>query len=90
MKIVIRMPLGDEQEGRLFEIALQQWQDPERQSSVRCMAFRFMAEMVEKYPDLAVEVKLLLRPNLVDPLYPGIRRMVSREAKKILAIKSTW
>ncbi len=90
MKIVSHMQLDDEQEGRLFEMALQQWQDPEKQPSVRWMAFRFMADMVRKYPDLASEVKLVLRPNLVDPLSPGIRNSVSREAKKILAIKPNW
>lgn len=87
MKIVLRMQLNDEQEGRLFEMALQHWQDPEKQSSVRWMSFRFMADMVKKYPELAAEVKLVLRPDLVDPLSPGIRRSVSREAKKILAVK---
>ena len=90
MKIVIRMPLDDEQEGRLFEMALQQWQDPDKQSSVRWMAFQFMTKMVGKYPELAAELKLVLRSNLIDPLSPGIRRLVVREAKKIFAIKSIF
>ncbi len=87
LKIVIRMELNDEQEGRLFAMALQHWQDPAKQSSVRWMSFRFMADMVKKYPELAAEVKLLMRPDLIEPLSPGIRRSLSREAKKILGMR---
>ncbi len=89
MKIVMAMHLNDEQEGRLFEMALQQWMNPDKQSSVRWKAFQFIATMVKKYPELAAEVKLVLRPHLIDPLSPGIRRSVSREAKKILAMNPT-
>lgn len=90
MKIVSAMSLNDEQEGRLFEMAMQQWQNPDKQASVRWKAFQFMIAMVEKYPELATEVKLVLRPDLIDPLSPGVRRSVSREAKKILAMKPAW
>lgn len=89
MKIVSKMNLNDEQEGRLFDMALQQWQDPDKRSSVRWKAFQFLAAMVEKYPELADEVKLVLRSDLIDPLSPGVRRSVSREAKKILAKKTS-
>ncbi len=87
MKIVAQMQLNDEQEGRLFDMAMQQWQDPEKQASVRWKAFQFIASMVHKYPELATEVKLVLRPDLIDPLSPGVRRSVSREARKILGMK---
>lgn len=90
MKIVAAMSLNDEQEGRLFDMAMQQWQDPDKQASVRWKAFQFITAMVEKYPELAAEVKLVLRPDLIDPLSPGIRQSVSREAKKILALKPAW
>ncbi|GAB5560621.1 MAG: hypothetical protein SynsKO_22680 [Synoicihabitans sp.] len=90
MRIVSGMQLNDEQEGRLFEMAVKQWLEIDKQPSVRWMAFRFMADMVQKYPELAGEVKLVLRPNLVDPLSGGIRRLVTREAKKIHAIKSSF
>ncbi|MBK1877098.1 hypothetical protein [Pelagicoccus mobilis] len=89
MKIVAQMNLNDEQEGRLFDMAMQQWLDPDKQGSVRWKAFQFIAAMVRKYPELADEVKLILRPDLIDPLSPGIRRSVSREAKKILSMKRT-
>ncbi|MDQ8205386.1 hypothetical protein [Pelagicoccus sp. SDUM812003] len=87
MKIVSKMRLNDEQEGRLFEMAMQQWQDPEKQSSVRWKAFQFIAAMVDKYPELAAEVRLVLRPELIDQLSPGVRRSVSREARRMLALK---
>ncbi len=87
MKIVSKMRLNDEQEGRVFDMAMQQWLDPDKQSSVRWKAFQFMAAMVETYPELAAEVKLVLRPDLIEPLSPGVRRSVSREGKKILAMK---
>jgi len=90
MKVVAAMHLDDEQEGRLFEMAMQQWQNPDKQSSVRWKAFQFMSSMVKKYPDLAEEVKLVLLPRLIDPLSPGVRRSVSREARKILAMKRAW
>ncbi len=89
MKIVSKMRLNDEQEGRLFDMAMQQWTNPDKQSSVRWKAFEFIAAMVEKYPELAEEVKLVLRPDLIDPLSPGIRKSVSRNAKKIFAMKPT-
>ncbi|EDY84621.1 hypothetical protein VDG1235_4253 [Verrucomicrobiia bacterium DG1235] len=77
IKIVSKMSLNDEQEGLLFEMAMQHWQDPDKQSSVRWKAFQFIAAMVEKYPDLAAEVSLVMRPDLIDPLSPGIRRSVA-------------
>ncbi len=89
MKIVSKMRLNDEQEGRLFDMAMQRWLDPDKQSSVRWKAFQFIAAMVEKYPELADEVKLVLRPDLIDPMSPGIRRSVSRTAKAILAMKAS-
>lgn len=87
MKIVAVMSLNDEQEGPLFDMAMQQWQTPDKQPSVRWKAFQFICAMVEKYPELAEEVKLVLRPDLIDPLSPGVRRSVSRGARKILAMK---
>ena len=48
MKIVAVMRLNDEQEGRLFDMAMQQWQDPDKQPSVRWKAFQFITAMVEK------------------------------------------
>ncbi|MDQ8199231.1 hypothetical protein QEH56_13765 [Pelagicoccus enzymogenes] len=86
MKIVEKMSLNDEQEGRLFEMAMRQWLDTEKQASVRWKAFQFIASTVEKYPEIADEVKLSLSPELIDPLSPGVRRSVSRAAKKILAM----
>lgn len=89
MKIVAAMRLNDEQEGRVFEMAMQQWLDPDKQASVRWKAFQFMASMVDKYPELAEEVKLVLRPDLIDSLSPGVRRSVSRAAKRILGYSKT-
>ncbi len=86
MRIVSSMQLDDEQEGRLFQMALQKWLGIENQSSVRWMAFRFMANSVLKYPELAAEVKLVVNPKLIEPLSPGVRQSVVREARKILKV----
>lgn len=90
MKIVSHMELNDEQEGRLFEMAIKRWQHVDAQPSVRWMAFRFLADCVAKYPELAAEVKLVLTRPLIEPLSPGIRRSVSREAQRILSIETDW
>ncbi|MDQ8184005.1 hypothetical protein [Pelagicoccus sp. SDUM812002] len=89
MKIVAVMSLNDEQEGHVFDIAMQQWLNPDRQASVRWKAFQFITDTVHKYPELAEEVKLVLLPELIDPLSPGVRRSVSKEAKKNPAIHSS-
>jgi len=89
IKIVSQMRLNDEQEGRVFEMAMQKWLDPDKQGSVRWKALQFIADCVDKYPELSAEVKLVLRPDLIAPLPPGIRRSVSRRAKAILAGKAS-
>lgn len=87
MKIVSKMQLNDGQEGLVFDMAMRQWCDLEKTPSVRWKAFQFIAESVEKYPELAKEVSLLLSPETINPLSPGIRRSVSKRSRQILGIE---
>ncbi len=83
-KILLRMELDDEQEGTLFNLCIANWEDVSKQPSVRGTAFWFLLKMVEKYPDLGGEVRLLTRSAYTKSLSPGIRHSLLRRLAEVL------
>jgi len=78
LKILLRMELGEEHEGRLFDICMSVWEHPAKQPSVRITAFRYIIHMAKKYPELANEIAGLTQDWHLESLSPGVRRSVSR------------
>jgi hypothetical protein len=84
LKILLKMDLTEEQEGRLFIISVDIWEKIGRNPSVRFTAFQFILKMAKKYPELLNEIEFFMQDHYVEPLSPGIRRSVFRKLREIL------
>ncbi len=84
MKILLRMELGDEQEGRFFDAAVKIWEDPAQQPGTRGTAMRFILKMAQKYPDLHGEVRAMTQGPYLRSLSPGIRHALQRQVAAAL------
>jgi hypothetical protein len=78
MKILLRMELDEDHEGRLFDVCVSVWESPAKSPSVRYTAFRHILGMAKKYPELANEIRGLTQDWHLESLSPGVRNSVSR------------
>ena len=76
LKILLLMELSEEQESTLFDFCIQLWKDIQKKSSIRHIAFRFLQNMVEKYPELKHELELYSDKIYLESLSPGIRQSI--------------
>ncbi len=78
LKILYRMHLSDEQEGYLFDLCMNVWEKIGKAPSVRHNAFRIIAKIASKYPELSNEIALITQGHYLDSLSPGVRRSVMK------------
>jgi len=78
LKILLKMELAGDQEGRLFSISVDIWEKTSKNPSVRFTAFQFVLKIAKKYPDLLNEIEFFMQDHYVESLSPGIRRSVLR------------
>ncbi|MEP0366408.1 MAG: hypothetical protein ABJN36_15230 [Cyclobacteriaceae bacterium] len=83
LKVVCKIKLSEEQEGRLFDICMSIWEAVGKSPSVRSCAFNFIVEVAMQYPELSSEITFLTQPEYLEPLSPGIRRSVEKKIAKI-------
>ena len=69
----------DEQEGRLFEVCLTNWESICKKGSVRHVSFTILVKIIRRYPELVNELKHALDPEYLDTLSPGIRKAVEKQ-----------
>lgn len=81
IKILSIMELNEEQEGSLFNICMNLWEQLDKVPSVRFTAFKFISEMGKKYPELAEEISFLTQDHYLETLSPGVRHSVFRMKK---------
>lgn len=82
-KILYKMELDEEYEGRLFSLCIDVWEKIHKQPSVRLNALLLMLKISAKYPDLYHEVLLLTQEQYIETLSPGVRHSISRLIKKV-------
>jgi hypothetical protein len=73
LKILNRMELTDDQEGRLFDVCLTIWEEIHKSPSVRGTAFQTILNIVKKYPELKNEIVHLTQSQYTETLSPGIK-----------------
>ena len=73
LKIVSKLDVPQELQGILYDHCVNVWLDISKHAALRISAFQWIARMVSIYPDLISEVKLLMAPEYVDALTPGIQ-----------------
>ncbi len=78
LKILLRMELEEDLEGRLFDICMEIWEQVGKSSSVRSIAMQYILRVLKRYPELAGEVRFITDERFLEPLSPGIRIMVER------------
>ena len=83
LKILLRMRLKEEQESYLFDHAVRLWESLKKAPAVRYIAFRMMAEIATKYPELKNEVLMLTQPQYLTTLSPGVQHSVKKLIKQL-------
>jgi len=73
LKILNRMKLTEDQEGRLFDASLSIWEEIHKSPSVRGTAFRTIQNIIKKYPELKHEIEHLTQSHYTETLSPGIK-----------------
>ncbi len=78
LMIMQQMEITGDEEGKLFDHCVRIWEKIGLQASVRHNAFRMMAKIARKHPELQHELKLLAEPHYLEPLSPGVGRAVHK------------
>lgn len=78
LKILSMMNLTETQEGRLFNICMNTWEQIDSSPSVRFSAFKFMINVIRKHPELSEELVFLTQDHYLKSLSPGIKNAVFR------------
>lgn len=81
IKILHVMELNDEQEGRLFDICMNLWEQINKSPSVRYIAFKFIAKMAKKHSELSKEIFFLTQDHLMDALSSGVKHSINKMLK---------
>jgi len=82
LKVLLKMDLGEEQEGLLYDVCVKYWESISKRPSVRYYAFLLMVRMAKKYPDLQHEIEVLTHSEYIDSLSPGVRKSVKKRLKE--------
>ncbi len=79
IKILMAMDLNEIQEGLLFDICVNLWEQTDLPPSVRHTAFTFIHGLAEKYPALSNEIAILTQTHYLESLSPGIRNSIVKK-----------
>jgi hypothetical protein len=83
LKILSVMVLDEEQEGRMFALCMDIWEQVQKAPSVRGNAFMIIVRMAGKYPELMNEIRLLTQEQYMETLSPGIRHSIQLMMAKL-------
>jgi len=83
--LVDKFTLSDDQEGMLFNVCLDIWSSIRKSPSVRILAFKQIAGIIRKYPELLHELEHVLDDEYAETLSPAIKRIFVRLRNELLA-----
>jgi len=83
LKILEKMNIDEDYEGYLFNVCISIWEAIDKSPSVRILAFRILAKITKKYPELKNELKHLTQKHYTETLSPGIRNSFFRIKKEL-------
>lgn len=78
IKILLMMKLSERQEGLLFNVCMDLWEQIHKTPSIRVTALKFIMKSVKKYKPLFGEISYLLEERYLETLSPGVKRSVIR------------
>lgn len=82
IKILAKMELNDEHEGRLFNICMNIWESIGKRPSVRYNAFVFILKIAKRHPELSGELAFITEDRFLETLSPGIKNSIQRMVNK--------
>ncbi|MEE9429732.1 MAG: hypothetical protein V3V16_01750 [Melioribacteraceae bacterium] len=82
IKILLQMELSEDDEGILFNICMNLWEQIDKKPSVRFTAFKFIVKIAKKYPELSDEITLLTQNHYLESLSPGVKHSIKRMMKE--------
>lgn len=74
--ILQKMELTEETEGILFNICADAWEKIHKKPSVRFNAFKLIAKIARRYPELSKEIGYLTQDQYIDSLSPTARKSI--------------
>ncbi len=83
LKLLDKIEIDEELEGILFDKCVTIWEAVEKSPSVRVVAFRVLAQVAIKYPEMKNELAFLTQDHYVDSLSPGIKRSLKKTIEKL-------
>lgn len=81
LKILHKMDLNEEQEGKLFDNCMSLWENTNKAPAVRHLAFKYIHKICEKYPELKGELTFISQDHYLENLSPGIKKIIERIIK---------
>lgn len=87
LKVLEKMKLNEDNDGRLFDICITIWEDINKSPSVRIVAFRSIVKIVKKYPELIDEITHLTDTHYTESLSSGIKNSFNRLVKSLRMIQ---
>lgn len=78
LKILEKMTLDDEQEGKVFDFCMTLWENTTKAPAVRYLAFKHIYKTCEKYPELSRELEFICQEQYLNSLSPGIQKIVKK------------
>lgn len=83
LKILYKMELSDQQEGKLFDICMTLWETIGKTASVRITAFKFLMATLKKFPELKNEIKFLTQEQYTEGLSKGLKHSFNKMTRSL-------
>jgi hypothetical protein len=78
LKILSQMELKKKDEGIIFNICINVWEQINKNPSVRLTALKLVIKIAKKYPDLLQEITYLTQDYYLESLSPAVKKSISK------------
>lgn len=83
LKILEQMEIKEEFEGLLFNHCVNVWEKTDKQPSVRFNAFKILAKIVQRHPELSQEIISLTQNQYTESLSSTVNKSINEMIKDI-------
>lgn len=84
IKILSKMKLNEDQEGKVFNICVDLWEQLDKVPSIRHTAFKVIMATARKYPELSEEISVITQNHYLETLSPGVRHSILRMISELV------
>lgn len=78
LKILSLTELNSKHEGLVFNLCMDLWEQLGKDPSVRYHAIKFLLKIIQKHPELKIELAFLTQEHYLESLSPGVKRSVNK------------